>query len=325
MTSTPSTSGPTSTMTAVRFHAYGEPDVLTLDEVARPEPGAGQVRVRVAATSFNGIDANVRAGRMQGPIPVALPHTPGRDVAGTVDALGAGVDGLEVGQPVVTFLPMTADGASAQFVLVDGDTLTSAPTSIPLADAAALPLVGLTAYQSLFDHAGLRPGQRVLVNGASGAVGDYAVQLAAAAGAHVVATASPGSADRVRAAGAAEVVDHTTTDVASALSEPVDVLLQLAPIDPERFAALAARVADGGVVVSTTVWMPAPADEARGVRAVDVFVRPDRDELAELVARVDRGELEVRVGERVPLAELADLHTRAAAGRVTGKAVVVVG
>jgi NADPH:quinone reductase-like Zn-dependent oxidoreductase len=312
-------------MTAVRFHAYGEPDVLTLEQVERPEPGAGQVRVRVAATSFNPIDANVRAGRMQGPIPVALPHTPGRDVAGTVDALGEGVTGLEIGQPVVTFLPMTDDGASAEFVLVAAETLAAAPTSIPLADAAALPLVGLTAYQALFDHAGLRPGQRVLVNGAAGAVGDHAVQLAAAAGAYVVATASPRSADRVRAAGAAEVVDHTTTDVAAALTDPVDVLVQLAPIDPEQFGALAARVADGGVIVSTTVWMPAPADEARGVRAVDVFVRPDRDQLAELVARVDRGELEVRVGERVPLAELADLHARAAAGQVRGKAVVVVG
>lgn len=323
--STTSTDRSAATMTAVRFHVYGEPDVLTLEQVERPEPAAGQVRVRVTATSFNGIDANVRAGRMQGPIPVELPHTPGRDVAGTVDALGEGVEGLEVGQPVVSFLPMTADGASAQFVLADADTLAAAPTSIPLADAAALPLVGLTAYQALFDHAGLRPGQRVLVNGASGAVGDYAVQLAAAAGAHVVATASPLSADRVRAAGAAEVVDHTAGNVAAALTEPVDALVQLAPIDPEQFAALAARVAEGGVIVSTTVWMPAPADEARGVRAVDVFVRPDRDQLAELVARVDRGELEVRVGERVPLAELPDLHARAATGRVRGKAVVVVG
>ncbi|MXG88300.1 zinc-binding dehydrogenase [Nocardioides sp. YIM 123512] len=311
-------------MTAVRFHAYGEPDVLSLEEVERPEPGAGQVRVRVAATSFNGIDANVRAGRMQGPIPVALPHTPGRDVAGTVDALGEGVEGLEVGRPVVTFLPMTEDGASAQFALVDADTLATAPASLPLPDAAALPLVGLTAYQALFDHARLRSGQRVLVNGASGAVGDHAVQLAAAAGAHVIATASPRTAERVRAAGAAEVVDHTAGDVAAALTEPVDVLVQLAPIDPERFAALAARVADGGVVVSTTVWMPAPSDETRGVRAVDVFVRPDQDQLAELVARVDRGELEVRVAERVPLAELADVHARSAAGELDGKVVVVV-
>ncbi|MEV4001206.1 NADP-dependent oxidoreductase [Actinomadura sp. NPDC049753] len=310
-------------MKAVRFHEYGEPGVLRYEDVDQPAPGAGQVRVRVAATTFNGVDGNIRAGFMQGPMPLTLPHIPGLDVAGTIDALGEGVGGLEIGDRVVGFLPFVDDGASAEYALAPAEVLAPAPTSIPLADAAALPLVGLTAWQALFDHAGLKAGQRILVNGAGGAVGGYAVQLAKAAGAHVIATGSPRSVEHVRAAGADEVVDHTTTRVTTAVTEPVDVLLNLAPIDPAEFAALADLVRDGGIVVSTTVWMPAPADERRGVRAVDVYVRSDAGQLAELVARVDRGALTVGVAERVPLADLASVHARAAAGTLPGKVVVL--
>ncbi|WP_329056150.1 NADP-dependent oxidoreductase [Amycolatopsis sp. NBC_01488] len=310
-------------MKAVRFHEYGAPEVLRYEDVEQPVPAAGQVRVRVAATSFNSVDGNIRGGFMQGPIPVVLPHTPGIDVAGTVDALGEGVDGVQVGDQVVGFLPMDGDGAAAEYVLAPAEVLTSAPGTVPLADAAALPVVGLTAYQALFDHAKLTAGQRVLINGAGGAVGGYAVQLAKGAGAHVIATASPRSGDAVKSAGADEVVDHTTTAVTDAVPEPVDVVLNLAPVDPAELAALVTLVRPGGVVVNTTVWMPAPSDEARGVRGIDLFVRSDADQLAKLVALVEAGELRVDVAERVPLPELPALHARAAEGSVHGKVVIV--
>jgi NADPH:quinone reductase-like Zn-dependent oxidoreductase len=310
-------------MKAVRFHEFGGADVLVYEDVELPVPGDGEVRVRVAATSVNSVDGNIRAGYMQGPIPVVLPHTPGLDVAGTVDALGVGVSRLKVGDNVVGFLGMGADGASAEYVVVPAEILALAPSSIPLSDAAALPVVGLTAWQALFEHAKVVAGQRVLVNGASGAVGDYVVQLAKAAGAHVIATASPRSADKVRTAGADEIVDYTTTDVATSVTEPVDALFNFAPITPEAFQAMVGVVRSGGVVVSTTVWMPAPGDEERGVRAVDMFVRSDAQQLAELVERIDRGALRVDVAERMPLAELAALHARAAAGTLPGKVVVI--
>lgn len=318
-------------MKAVRFHQYGDAEVLRYEDVELPIPGPGQVRVRVAGTTFNGVDANIRAGRMQGPMPLTLPHTPGLDVAGTIDALGADTadtahpGSLRVGDQVVGFLPFVTDGASAEFVLAPAEGLTQAPTSLPLADAAALPLVGLTAWQALFDHADLRAGQRILVNGASGAVGAYAVQLAAADGAHVVATGSARSREHLRELGAAEVVDHTddsTGGTATAVGEQVDVLLNLAPVTPEQLSALAALVRDGGVVVNTTVWMPAPSDEARGVRGIDLYVRPDASQLAELVARVDRGDLVVDVAERVSLPDLPTVHARAAAGKLAGKVVI---
>jgi NADPH:quinone reductase-like Zn-dependent oxidoreductase len=310
-------------MKAVRFHEYGDPDVLRYEDVDEPAPGSGQVRVRVAATTFNGVDGNIRAGFMQGPMPLTLPHIPGLDVAGTIDALGEGVGDFNVGDQVVGFLPFVVDGASAEYVLAPAESLAPAPISIPLADAAALPLVGLTAYQALFEHAELKAGQRILISGAGGAVGGYAVQLAKAAGAYVIATGSPRSSQHLTSAGADEVIDHTTTEVTTAVTEPVDVLLNLAPIIPDQFTALTTLVRDGGVVVSTTVWMPAPADEARGVRAIDLFVRSDAKQLSELVARVDRGGLTVDVANRVPLTDLASVHARAAAGTLSGKVIVL--
>jgi NADPH:quinone reductase-like Zn-dependent oxidoreductase len=304
-------------MKAMRFHEYGDPGVLRYEDVEQPVPGAGQVLVRVAATSFNGVDGTIRGGFMQGPIPVTLPHTPGIDVAGTVEALGEGVAGLRAGDRVIGFLPMTGDGAAAEYVLAPAEILTAAPTTIPLADAAALPLVGLTAWQALFDHAKLTVGQRILINGAGGAVGGYAVQLAKNAGAYVIATAGPRSRERVRAAGADEVVGHDGSGVT-----PVDVVLNLAPIEPGQLTALLALVRAGGVLVNTTVWMPAPSDEQRAVRGIDLFVRSDARQLAHLVALVDSGELHVDVARRVPLAELVTVHEMAAAGTLPGKVIV---
>ncbi|GAA3613289.1 NADP-dependent oxidoreductase [Kineosporia mesophila] len=310
-------------MKVVRFHEFGGPEVLRYEDVEQPTPGAGQVRIRVAATSFNGVEANIRAGYMQGPIPVELPHTPGIDVAGTVDALGEGVDDLAVGEAVIGFLPMTGTGAAAQYVIAPAEILTGAPRNIPLADAAALPLVGLTAWQALFEHGKLSAGQRVLINGAGGAVGGYAVQLAKEARAHVIATASPRTAQPVKDAGADEVIDHTATDVTAAVTETVDLVLNLAPVTPEQLAALVPLIRDGGTLVNTTVWMPAPSDEQRGVHGINLFVRSDADQLADLAARVSTGELHVEVARRVALADLPALHAQAGAGELAGKTIVL--
>ncbi|SDD21944.1 NADP-dependent oxidoreductase [Auraticoccus monumenti] len=311
-------------MKAVRFHEYGDAGVLRAEDVPVPVPAAGEVRIRVASTSFNGVDAGIRGGGLQGPFPVALPHTPGIDVAGTVDALGQGVDSVAVGDAVIGFLPMVGDGAAAEYAIATADILTAAPSSVPLADAAALPVVGLTAYQALFELGGLTAGQRLLVNGAGGAVGGYAVQLAKNAGAHVIATASPRSADRVRAAGADEVLDHTTTDVVAAVADPVDVLLNLAPVEPSELVRQAGLVRSGGVVVNTTVWMQAPSDEARDVRGLNVFVRSDAEQLAGLVSAVDRGELNIDVSRRIRLEELPAFHAELDVTPVSGKVVVLV-
>jgi NADPH:quinone reductase-like Zn-dependent oxidoreductase len=310
-------------MKAVRFYEFGGPEVLRYEDVAVPTPAAGQVRVQVAASAFNAADNGMRAGLL--PIPVVLPHVPGYDISGTIDALGEGVDSLEVGDAVIGFLPMERDGGAAQYVIAPAEALVAAPTSTPLADAAALPSVALAAWQALFDDGALHAGQRVLIVGAGGVVGKYAIALAKRAGVHVVATASPRSVDAVRAAGADQIIDHTDTDLLSAVDQQVDVLLNLAPIDPEQFTALVALVRDGGAVVSTTAFMSTPGDEARGVRAATVFVLPNRDRLTELASLVDSGTLHVEVTRRIPLAELPALHAEAVAGRIAGKVIVLAG
>lgn len=308
-------------MKAVRFHAFGGPEVLRYEDVDVPTPGAGEVRVRVTATSYNSVDATIRAGGLQDRAPVQLPHVPGVDVAGTVDALGDGVDAIAVGDRVVGLLPMTAAGAAAEHVIASAESLAGVPRCLPLAALAGLPLVGLTAWQALFDLGKLTAGQRVLVNGAGDAVGGCAVQLAKEARAHVIATADPCSAAWVEAD---EVVDRTLADLTVAVREPVDLVLNLAPVSPERLAALLPLVRDGGALVSAPLRVPVPSDEQRSVRGVDLVVRSDSDQLADLVARVSTNELVVDVAERVNLADLPALHARAAARRLPGKVVVLV-
>ena len=308
-------------MKAVRFHEFGGPEVLRYEDAEVPVAGEGQVLVRVAGSAFNAADTGIRAGTL--PFPVSLPHVPGYDVSGTVEAVGGGVTGWSAGDAVVAFLPMVESGSAAQFIVAPAEALVAAPVAIDLVDAAALPSVALTAYQALFDDAGLTAGQRLLVVGAGGAVGSYAVQLAKRAGAYVIATASPRSHDQVVAAGADEVIDHTESTVLDSVTAPVDVLLNLAPIAEDEFAALVALVRDGGVVVATTAWMTTPGDDDRGVRGVGVFVRADAAQLALLVSLVDSGELTVDVAQRVPLSELPAIHARAAESRILGKVVAV--
>jgi NADPH:quinone reductase-like Zn-dependent oxidoreductase len=315
-------------MKAVRYHAYGDSDVLVDEEADRPVAGPGHVIVHVAGTAFNLLDAAIRAGLLQEVFPVTLPHIPNYDVSGVITEVGESVRGWSVGDAVIAFLPPIAPGAAAEYVAAPAEALATAPRTVDLIDAAALPSVGLTAWQSLFEHAGLKAGDSVLIDGAGGAVGGYAVQLATQAGATVTATAGTRSLDRVRSYGAERIVDYAATPVAQALAgQRFNVVLHLAPTRPDlaptspgEIAQLVDLVADGGAFVSTTT--AGPEDAARGVRTARVFVRSDAAQLAELVTRVDAGALRINVAERRPLTDLAAVHDQAAAGRLDGKTVL---
>src|SRR5580700_4975925 len=308
-------------MKAVRYHSYGDSGVLVYEDADRPVAGAGQVVVEVAGTAFNPVDVAIRAGFLQQVFPVAFPHIPNFDVAGVIAEVGEGVSDWSAGDAVVAFLPMTAPGAAAEYVAAPAEVLAAAPRAVELADAAALPSPGLTAWQSLFDYAGLKAGQSILINGAGGAVGGYAVQLAKEAGAAVTATASARSADRIRSYGADRIIDYTATPLPQTVAgQQFDVVLNLVRTSPEDTAELAALAADGGAFVSTT--FPDLDDAGRGVRTVKVFARSDAAQLAELVARVDAGDLQIEVAERRPLTDLAAVHDEAVAGRLPGKTVL---
>lgn len=310
-------------MKAARFHRYGGADVLQYEDVQRPTPGPGDVVVEVAGTSFNPVDAGIRGGYLSDVFAITFPHTPGIDVAGTIVQIGDGVTEWNIGDEVVGMLPMAAPGAAAEYAVAPADVLAPAPRSVALADSAALPTVGLTAWQALFEIAALRAGQTILINGAAGAVGGYAVQLAKQAGAVVTATAKPAGADRLRRFGAdrlIDYIDYTTTPVAVE-GRPFDVVLNLVGTTPDETAALAGVVADGGFLVGTMT--SGPEDPQRGLRTQRVFVRSDAGQLANLVSRVDAGKLAIHVAERRPLNEIAAVHADADAGRLPGKTVLV--
>ncbi|MFD2467392.1 NADP-dependent oxidoreductase [Amycolatopsis silviterrae] len=308
-------------MKAVRYHRYGGSEVLAYEEAERPVPGAGQVLVKVAATSFNPVDLGIRAGGLQEVFPLEFPHVPGIEVAGTIAELGPGADGRQIGDTVVAFLPMNADGAAAEYAVVPAEALAAAPQTVELTDAAALPVGGLTAWQALFDDAHLQAGQTVLINGASGAVGGYAVQLAHEAGAIVTATSSPRHEERLRDYGADRIIGHLDFTASPLTAGQFDVVVNLVPAKPEEVAALTDLVADGGALVSTTT--PPPDNPGRGIRIARVFVVSDAGRLADLVSRVDAGTLRITVADRRPLADLPAVHDEAASGQLLGKTVLV--
>lgn len=308
-------------MKAVLYSAYGDSTVLVLEEVPVPQPGPGQVLVKVVATTFNPADAAFRAGYLSEMIPLELPHVPGVEVSGTIAAVGPDVTGWDEGAAVAAFLPMNAPGASAEYVLAPVEVLAPLPEGVDPVDAAALPAVALTAFQALFEHGGLTDGDRVLINGAGGAVGGFAVQLAHQAGAEVSATAGARSAERVRSFGADHVIDYTAIPVVQAAKGPFDVVLNLAPTTPEDTDALAALTADGGVFVTATT---APATEpGREVRVVRMAVRSDVAQLADLLNRSAAGTLRIDVADRRPLAELPAVHAEADRGALHGRTVIV--
>lgn len=313
-------------MKAVRYHQYGGSDVLVYEEAPRPVPGPRQVLVKVAATSFNPVDAGIRGGYLAQVYPVSFPHIPGVDVAGTVAEIGEGVEGWSIGDAVVAFLPLDADGAAAQYAVAPAESLAAAPVSVPLADAAALPEAALTAWQALFDIAELTGGQSVLINGASGAVGGYAIQLAKQAGAVVTATARARDAERLRGLGADRIVDYIdyidyTRSPVEVDGAPFDVVLNLVSTTDEQTDALLGVVADGGFHVGTMVFGPNVAP--RGVRTQRVFVRSDATQLAELVSRVDDGRLRIEVAHRRALEEAAAVHEESDGGRLHGKTILI--
>lgn len=312
-------------MKAVQYRRYGGSDVLQYEEVRRPAPGPGEVLVQVAATSFNPVDAGIRGGYLAEVYAISFPHTPGIDVSGTVAELGDGVTGWNVGDAVVALLPLDAPGAAAEYAIAPAAALTAAPKSVPLADSAALPTVGLTAWQALFEVAGLRAGQSVLINGAGGGVGGYAVQLAKQVGAVVTATASARSAARLRRYGADRIIDYldyaeTPLRVAG---QPFDVVLNLVSTAPDQTGALVGLVADGGFYLGTmTSGEEVPA---RRVRAQRVFVRSDAAQLAALVNQVDAGKLVIDVADRRPLTDVAAVHDASDANRLPGKTILIPG
>jgi len=291
-------------MRAVRIHTQAGPEALVVEEAPYPHAAENDVVIRVHAASFTPGELNWpstwkdRAGRDRGPV------IPGHEVSGEVAGLGMGTTGLTVGQRVFGLTDWARDGTLAEYVGTEARNLAPLPASIDYIRGAALPMAGLTAWQALFDHAGLRPGQTVLVHGAGGAVGDVAVQLARDVGARIVGTGHERDRAAVLEAGAerfAALDVERFEDVAG----QVDVVLDTIGGDVLRRSAAVIR--PGGTLVSVTA--PPKVRPADG-RAVFFVVEPNRDQLAELARRVQRGRLTPEVGAVRPLAETREAFLR---------------
>ncbi|MFI6405051.1 NADP-dependent oxidoreductase [Streptomyces sp. NPDC050548] len=295
-------------MRAAVVTTFGGPDAVRVVETEIPEPGARQVRIKVAAASLNPVDAGVRAGAFGG---AGERLGLGWDVAGTVDATGA-AGGWRIGDEVVALHHGAVKplGTHAEYVVVDTDAVAKAPEGVDAVHAATLPLNALTAVQAL-DLLELTPGQTLLVTGAAGAVGGFAVQLAVQRGVLVTGLARAGDEEFVRALGAAEF----TSEGGPAGS--VDAVLDAAVLGERALA----WVRDGGAFAGV-IPQAAPAPE-RGVRTGAVEVSADGARLAELVALVEKGVLTLRVAETYPLADAAGAHARLAEGGVRGRLVLV--
>ncbi|MEV7344185.1 NADP-dependent oxidoreductase [Streptomyces sp. NPDC093544] len=295
-------------MRAAVVTAFGGPEVVEVVEIDVPEPGAGQIRIKVAAAALNPVDAGVRVGVFGG---AGERLGLGWDVAGTVDAVGVGA-GWAVGDQVValSYGPVKSLGTHADYVVVDADAVALAPASIDAVHAATLPLNALAAAQAL-DLLALEAGQSLLVTGAAGAVGGYAVQLAVHRGLSVTALARDADEALVRSLGAGSFVSGEVAPGS------VDAVLDAAIVGD---AALE-WVRDGGGFVAV-IPHTEPAS-VRGVRTAAVEVSADGARLAELVALVDEGVLTARVADTFALADVVKAHARLAEGGVRGRLVLV--
>ncbi|GAA1698431.1 NADP-dependent oxidoreductase [Dietzia cercidiphylli] len=308
------------TMRVVTQHSLGEPDVLVVAEHPRPEPRTNEVLVRVRAASVNPTDWKHRGnGGFLGKPPFVL----GWDLSGVVEAVGIGVARFAPGDEVFGMLSYPfGHGAHADYVAAPASWFAPKPASLDHVQAAALPLVSLTAWQALVEYADVRPGQRVLIHAAAGGVGHVAVQIAKARGAYVIGTASTGKHDFLRELGADEAIDYREVDVAEAVGD-IDVVLDT--IGGETSLRSLRTLRPGGIVVSI---LPVGSDDFfreaddLGVRAIRMLVDSSRHDLVSVTDLVEQGALRATVSEVFPLEQAAEAHRRGETGRTTGKMVL---
>jgi NADPH:quinone reductase-like Zn-dependent oxidoreductase len=306
------------TMKAIRFHAPGGPEVLRLEDVPRPVPKAGEVLVQVHAAGVNPVDWKIRrsGGKGFGP---PLPQIPGFDISGVVAEVGEGVERFAPGEAVFGYLALQRGGAYAEYAIALEGELARKPEKLSFDEAAGVPLAALTAWQALVDNAKLDEGQAVLIHAAAGGVGHFAVQIAKARGAHVIATASQKNHAFLKQLGADEVIDYTSQRFEEQVSS-LDVVLDSIGGDTQTRSL--GVLAPGGILVSIVGGPPKAELEKRNVRGVGILVHPDGKELEQIAGLFDSGALKIEVSAVLPLAEAAKAHELSEAGHVRGKIVL---
>ena len=302
-------------MKAARIHRFGGPDVIAIDDLPDPEPKPGEVLIRVHAASVNPVDYKIRQGGFlpEDKLPIAL----GRDVAGIVERLGAGVGELAVGDAVFAMLP--AQGGNAELVTARPEICARKPRRLDQIQAGALGLAALTAWQGLFEHGGLRTGQRVLIHAAAGGVGHLAVQFAAAVRAEIFATCSGEDLAFVRELGAAEAIDYKTQRFEDRARD-VDLVFDLIGGETQERSWPVLR--RGGIMVSTLTEPDKQKAAAHGARGANYMAQPNGSQLQEIAALIEDGKVTPSIQRAFPLAAVADAHRALEHDHIRGKIVL---
>jgi NADPH:quinone reductase-like Zn-dependent oxidoreductase len=299
-------------MNAIRLHSSQGPAGLVYEQIEKPEPQAGEVLVRVHAAAITRDELDWPLDR--------LPAIPSYEFSGVIVKIGSGVDDFSIGDPVFALAPFDHDGAAAEYIAIQREFLAPKPRTLNHVESAAIPLAALSAWQGLFEHGGLVEGQRVLIHGAAGGVGSFAVQLAHQCGAYVIGTASSMNVETAYRLGADQVIDHSTTSFET-VSGSVDLLFDT--VGGERLHRSPSVVRSAGKIVSVAAQLSQDA-VARGIRTIYFVVEPNHKQLIELAGRVDRGRIRPIIDAVLPLMDARQAFERSLGNHGAGKIVLQV-
>src|SRR5438132_4169227 len=312
---------PRSTIMAIVVHEFGGPEVLKYEDVPKPEPKENEILVRVIAAGVNPVDDGLRSGHYSkyfGPKP---PFTPGGDIAGVVEKIGAKITKFKAGDAVYAYLDLDRGGGYAEYTVTNEKEAAPKPKSLTFEEAAATPIVALTAWQALVDTAKLSAGQTILIHGGSGGVGSFAIQIAKAKGAKVYATASTANQDFLKQLGADVAIDYTKQKFED-VAKDVDVVLDC--VGKDTLQRSYGVVKKGGFLV-TIVERPDSAElEKHGIHGSSLSVAPNSHELTEITKLIEEKKIKVIVSQTFPLTDAAKAQEQAATGHTRGKIVLKV-
>src|SRR6266480_2980057 len=310
-----------STMKAVVIHEYGGPEVLKYEDVPRPEPKEDQILVRVIAAGVNPVDGLIRSGMFAKYEKAVFPMILGADIAGVVEKVGSEVTKFKAGDPVFAYASLKSGGGYAEYALTTEREAAPKPKVLTYVEAAAVPVVALTAWQALIDTAKLSAGQTVLIHGGSGGVGTFAIQIAKARGAKVIATASTANQDLLKKLGADVAIDYTKTRFED-VAKDVDVVLD--SVGKDTLARSYGVVKKGGFI-ATLVAEPDQAElDKHGIRGAPISVKPNSDELMEITKLIEEKKIKPVVSQVLPLTEAVKAQEQAATHHTRGKIVLKV-
>ena len=304
-------------MKAIVVHEYGGPQVLKYEDAPQPEPKENEALVRVIAAGVNPVDALIRTGKYAKFFGTTLPLIPGYDIAGIVEKTGAKITKLKAGDSIYAYVLW--GGGYAEYAVATEEEATAKPKSLNYIEAAAVPLVALTAWQALIDTAKLSAGQTVLIHGGSGGVGSMAIQIAKARGAKVIATASTSNQELLKQLGADVAIDYTRTKFED-VAKDVDVVLD--SVGKDTLARSYGVVRKGGII-ATLVTEPNQAElDKHGIRGAAISVKPNASELAEITKLIEEKKIKPVVSQVLPLTEAVKAQEQAATHHTRGKIVL---